>query len=278
MLPYFKLWIIVVVAVLTLGTASSAWATPLCGISFTSTQGSVLYQVDPQTGQASDPKPTGLSHVVGIAFGPAGPLYGLTNATAPTNPNSLVRINRTTGSSQLVGPTGLNNIVEGDLSCDRTTGVLYGMYHLTSGERKLFTLNAATGAASTLPTSLSGDPSAMAFNAAGTLYVIDTALAKLLTVDKTTGDTLSSISLNRSLGSVAGMAVDPLTGTFYVADGDSGGTNHLYTLNPLTSVLTDIGPTGPPDGLGGLAFIPEPAALALLGLGAVVLRGRRGTP
>jgi len=81
--PYFKSWIIVVVAALTLGTASSAWATLLYGISFASPQGSVLYQVDPQTGQAGDPKPTGLSHVVGIAFSNDLALYGLTNATAP---------------------------------------------------------------------------------------------------------------------------------------------------------------------------------------------------
>jgi len=274
-----KCFVIVVAAASGLGGAGAAWATPLYGISFASPQGSVLYQVDPQTGQAGDPKPTGLSHVVGIAFSNDAALYGLTNATAPTNPNSLVRINRETGSSQLVGPTGLSNIIEGDLACDHTTGTLYGMYYLTTGyERKLFTLDAATGAATTLPTSLSGDPSAMAFDAAGALYAIDTSLAKLLTVDKITGATLSRVSLSRSLGAAAGMAVDPLTGTFYVADGDSSGTDHLYTLNPTTGLLTDIGPTGLADGLAGLTFLPEPATLALLGLGAVVLRGRRGRP
>ena len=266
--------LLAVVFVVALVGTGSAYATPLYGISFASTQGSVLYQVDPQTGAASDPKPTGLSHVVGIAFGSGGTLYGLTNATAPTSPNALVRIDRTTGSSQVVGSTGLNNIAEGDIAYDRTTGTLYGLYQLTGGQRQLFTLNAATGAAIPLPTSLSGDPSAMAFTPAGTLYAIDTALAKLLTVDKTTGATLTTLSLSRSLGSVAGMAIDPDTGTFYVANGDSGGTDHLYTLNPTTGLLTDIGPLSLPDGLAGLTFLPEPASLILLAAGLMFTRRR----
>ena len=266
---------IVLVAAFLLMVAGSAWATPLCGVGFTSTQGSVLYQVNPQTGLASDPKPTGLDHLVGIAMGSGNVLYGLANATAPTQPNALVRINPATGASQLVGSTGLSNIVEGDLSYDQTTGTLYGMYQLTGSERKLFTLNTTTGAATTLPTSLSGDPSAMAFDGAGTLYAIDTALNKLLTVNKATGATLTSLSLSRSLGSAAGMAIDPLTGTFYVADGDSSGTDHLYTLNPTTGLLTDIGATGLTNGLAGLTFLPEPASLALMAAAAALLARRR---
>ena len=78
-----KCFVIVVAAASGLGATGAAWATPLYGISFASPQGSVLYQVDPQTGQAGDPKPTGLSHVVGIAFSNDLALYGLTNATAP---------------------------------------------------------------------------------------------------------------------------------------------------------------------------------------------------
>ena len=35
-----------------------------------------------------------------------------------------------------------------------------------------------------------------------------------------------------------GMDVDPATGTLYVADGESGGTDTLYTLDPSTGALT----------------------------------------
>ncbi len=175
----------------------------------------------------------------------------------------------------MVGSTGLDNISEGDLAFDRTTGSLYGMYHLAGGQRKLFTVDAATGAATALPNSLAGDPSAMTFDGTGNLYVIDTALAKLHTVNKTTGATLTTLSLSRSLGAVAGMAVDPATGIFYVADGDSGGTDHLYTLDPTTGLLTDIGPTGLANGLAGLAIVPEPASAVLLSAGAWWIGRRR---
>ena len=214
----FNSRLIVLVTAIVLTGAGSAWAAPLCGVSFTAPpQGSVLYRISQQTGLASDPKATGLDHLVGITVSNSNVLYGLTSGSAPAQPNSLVRINPSTGAFQFVGSTGLNNVTEGDLACDRTTGTLYGMYQLNGSARQLFTLNPSTGAATPLPTSLSGDPSAMAFNATGTLYVLDAALAKLLTVNKATGATLTSLSLSRSLGSVGGMAIDPLTGTFYVA-------------------------------------------------------------
>lgn len=271
----FTRWFVMLVAALAMTGAGPASAGVMYGVSFASTEGSILYQVDPQSGLASNPKPTGLDHVVGIAFGSDGTLYGLTNATTPTHPNTLVRINSTTGAAQVVGSTGLDNMAEGDLAYDRTTDSLYGMYHLAGGQRKLFTVNASTGAATALPSSLAGDPSAMAFDAAGNLYVIDTALAKLHTVNKATGATLTTLSLSRSLGAVAGMAVDPATGIFYVADGDSGGTDHLYTLDPTTGLLTDIGPTGLANGLAGLAIVPEPASIVLLSAGVMWLGRRR---
>ena len=252
-----------------------AAAVPLYGVCFNSTQASVLYDVNPLTGRATNPRSLGLDHLAGISFGPGGRLYGLTTATAPLLPNSLVRIDPLTGSSELVGFTGLSGIVEGDLAYDRTTGSLYGLYQLSSSTRQVFTLNAATGAATLLPVSLSGDPSAMAFDSSGKLYVLDTSLKRLLTVDKTTGATQTSLTLSRSLGSVAGMAIDPETGVFYVADGDSAGTDTLYRLNPQTGYLTTIGATGLADGLSGLAFLPEPGSLVLLGVGAALLGSRR---
>ncbi len=271
----FALRLPILATVLAVTAADSARAVPLYGVSFTSAQGSVIHQIDPQTALASEPKPTGLDHIVGIAFGAGGTLYGLTNATAPAQANSLVRLNPSTGSSQLVGSTGLGDVAEGDLAFDRTTGSLYGLYSLAGGGRRLFTLNTATGAATLLPVSLSGDPSAMAFDAAGSLYVLDTALARLLSVDKTTGATSASIPLSSPLGSVAGMAIDPLTGMIYVADGDDGGTDHLYSLNSQTGVLIDIGPTGLVNGLAGLTFLPEPASIALMAVAATFFARRR---
>jgi DNA-binding beta-propeller fold protein YncE len=222
---------------------SSQGAVPLLGAGYSGPAGAVLYDVNPTTGAVGNPRPTGINYLVGIAFS-TGNLYGLSASAAASNPNSLYTINQATGQAQWVGTTGLFNISEGDLATDPTTGVLYGLYDVQTGARKLFALNANTAAATVLPGSLPGDPSAMAFDSSGMLFVLDTSLQRLLTVNKTTGATLTDIGLSASLGATAGMAFDPATGVLYVSDGESGGTNRLYTLNTVTGVLGDVGPTG----------------------------------
>lgn len=260
---------------LLLGLVGQASATPLLGSSFAGSGGAVLYDLDPLTGQASNPRSTGVDNLVGIAFSPDANLYGLSNSTAPNNPNSLFRIDPTTGAAQLVGPTGLSDVTEGDLAFDLTTGTLYGIWNLDQGRRQLFTLDTQTGAASVMPGSLFGDPSGMAFDGSGTLYVIDTSLQKLLTVDKTSCAILDTTDLSIALGSTAGMDVDPATGVFYVADGQSSGTDRLYTLDTSTGMLTEVGPLGLDTGLAGLAFVPEPGTGLLLALGMVLIFRRR---
>src|SRR5256885_1917235 len=74
------------------------------------------------------------------------------------------------------------------------------------------------------------DFSALAFNAAGTLFTIDTSDSATLghsvlsTVDPNTAMLLTSITMNVNLGETAGLAFDPATGIAYVADGAFDGT------------------------------------------------------
>ena len=105
--------------------------------------------------------------------------------------------------------------------------------------------------------------------------MLDTSLQRLLTVNKTTGAALTNIALSAALGATAGMSFDPASGLLYVADGESGGTNHLYTLNTTNGILTDVGPTGATSGMSALAFVPEPAGMLLLILGTGAVRTRR---
>jgi hypothetical protein len=69
------------------------------------------------------------------------------------------------------------------------------------------------------------------------------------------------------------MAFNPANGVAFVADGAVGGSDHLFTLNVSTGHLSDIGSTGIPGGIGGLAFVPvpEPTPWAIFGLGGLVL-------
>lgn len=250
------------VAFCTLLLSGPVLAFPLVGVSFSGPSGAVLYDVDPATGLASNPRMTSLDRVVGIAAASDGTLCGLTNSAAPVNPGSLFRIGPQTGAVELIGALGMTNILEGDLAVDPTTGTLYGLYNQDSSKRQLFSIDTTTGAGLVVPGSLFGDCSAMAFDGSGQLYVVDTGLHALLKVDKATGAVAGITSLSAALGSTAGMAVDPASGIFYVTDGGTGGTNMLYTLDLATGTLTARGPTGVPTGLAGLAFLPEPGCLA----------------
>ena len=71
---------------------------------------------------------------------------------------------------------------------------------------------------------------------------------------------MSSVGLSTALGEAAGMAFSPTTGTAFVADGNSGGTNKLYSLNLTTGLLTAVGDLGDSTGLAGLSFAPRPSS------------------
>lgn len=252
-----------------------ALAAPMVGVSFSGDQGAVLYDISAQTGQAVGGRPLGIDRLVGTVGTPNGTLYALTSHTAPVNPASLFRINAATGSATLVGSTGLASVAEGDMAIDPLTGVLYGGYSALNNFRQLFTINPTTGQATLLPGTVYGDSSAMAFDAAGNLYVLDCALSKLYGVNKQTGNVVSTVALSLTLGGTAGMSVDPGTGTFYVADGGTGGTGMLYTLDPASGALSAVGSTGLSQGVSGLAFLPEPATFILFAICAAFSLRRR---
>jgi DNA-binding beta-propeller fold protein YncE len=240
-----------------------------------------IFDINPITGAASGLRGSGATFLAGVVFGSGGTLYGLTMSLSSV-PNSLVTINQGTGVSTLVGATGLGAIREGDIAFDPSTGALYGMQDQPLNSLNLFRIDPLTGVATTIGPlgTVVGPPvdfSAMAFNAAGTLFIIDTSADVLLTVDKSTAAILTTTSLSVNLGGLAGMAFDPVTGIAYVADGGPG-TNSLYTLNTSNGVLSLVGAMGAPNGAAGLSFtpsaIPEPSTIGLVLFGFVVLAVR----
>jgi DNA-binding beta-propeller fold protein YncE len=240
-----------------------------------------IYDVSTTTGAATNPRSTGTSSTLtGITYDPfAGILYGLT-ALDGNFPNSLVKINPTTGALVVVGSTHLSRIFEGDIAFNPVNGHLYGIVENPDPNSlvlRLFQINPATGAATVVgpmnTAAQTRDFSALAFNAAGTLFTIDTSDSATLghsvlsTVDPNTASLLSSITMNVNLGETAGLAFDPATGIAYVADGAFDGTLKLYTLNTATGVATAVGNLGDSGGLAGLAFttpVPEPAICTML--------------
>jgi PEP-CTERM motif len=249
----------------------------------TNPQSSNLVDVDPFTGACTNARNIGIRVMGGIATHPAtGELFGLTTFSS-TPVSSLVRIDVSTGNATIVGPTGLPQLVEGDLAFNPINGFLYGVQDdgASGTQRNLFRINPMNGAA-TLVGNIGGaaDYSALAFNSAGTLFTIDSAgsgNSLLEVLDSNTAAILSTITMNVNLGPAAALTLHPFTGAAYVADGGgSGATNLLYSLDLGTGILSAIGPTVVPDGLAGLSFVsvPEPSSLLLLSIAAVALRKR----
>lgn len=264
--------LVVIAALWSAGFLQAAAQAELIGNTFTD---STLYTVSTATGAATAPRATGLVNLTGITT-----RHSDNTVFALTNAGSLYRLNSATGTTTLVGATG-SAFIEADIAYDAASGFLYGIQEFTRGNYGVIQINPAT-AASTLVGSMAGvdDVSAAAFASNGTLFALDTGVSgnsRLLTLSKTTGQVLSSLTMNVNLGSGAGLTFDPTTGLGYVADGEVGGTNTLYSLNTATGALTSIGATGLANGLAGLTFVnvPEPTTLAAGAAAAVLVRRRR---
>ena len=214
------------------------------------------------------------STIAGIAISPTnGKLYALTTF----GDNALYTVNPTTGATTDVGPTGLTSIVEGDISFDPTTGILYGATNLSG--HQLFTLNTTTGAATDVGSMTgSDDPSGLAFDSSGQLWMVDThintgGVPSLSKVNKTNGAIESTVSLGLDLNdAVLGASFDPLNGQLYMAD-DAG----FYQINTTTGLTTEVDTTGV--NATGLAFVPVPeptvAGLLVVSGASMLLRRRR---
>jgi hypothetical protein len=224
----------------------------LKGIDFNASENFVttLYDINPLTGAASNPRSTGIPGAIGLVWGADGFLYTVTAGNQTES--ALYQIDPVTGNAQMIGHLGIGYVYEGDLAVNPTTGVLYGIDGM-----KLFTVSFTTGAATIIANYnyTSVDYSYLGFDDAGTLYAIDDTITpgqlstRLVTLDPSTGQVLTTRILTPALGGDGGMDFNPATGLFYVVDGKElgspyAGANALYTLNPATGALNLVGPTG----------------------------------
>ncbi|MEM6794480.1 MAG: LamG-like jellyroll fold domain-containing protein [Acidobacteriota bacterium] len=219
-----------------------------------------LYDVDPQTGQASNPRSTGMPGAIGLAFGQDGYLYSVT-LNSFQQPSALYRIDPATGSATQIGQLGLSgSLLEGDLAFD-PNGTLYGVGH----QQKFFTVNTSTGAATSLPSigGFSSDYSNLAFDDSGTLYALDNTFTAgqatnfWQTVNPGSGIISSSQSLSYFAGPLGGLDYDSDAGEFLMIDSkfpgtSAPGTNSLYRVD-LQGNRTLVGSLGVNRGFSGLA-------------------------
>jgi hypothetical protein len=200
--------------------------------------------------------------VTGMAVHPGtGVLYGVTSANSPSNPSSLITINKSTGAGTLVGGFGGIGGPIADITFT-PDGTLYGWCECSDD---LVTINTATGVATVVGSSgISTFGSGLASDSSGTLfYAGDGANDSLRTVSRTTGLTTIVTTMT---GSPQGDAVPALAfhpgGTLYGLDGLDGNPNvTLITINTTTGAVTTVGATL--NGTDAIAFDPPFAGTAI---------------
>jgi hypothetical protein len=253
--------------VLSLTTSTSFAST----IFLTSGDGTQLARIDTTTAAGTVIGPAGASGAYAAAFNPAGALYGMLNWQ--TASNRLGLYNQTTGQITAVGGTfGVASMLALEIAAD---GSMYaGSWGATNN---FFSINPATGAATVIGSTGFDLMMDFAFDSAGRLWAIENSNGSnnLWTINLTTGVGTHVTGVTGAFGLIMSIMFDA-DGTLYATDYISN--SHLYRVNTVTGVATDLGATGLSFAHGGdIAAVPEPASMLLLasGLVAGVARYRR---
>jgi hypothetical protein len=228
----------------------------------------------------------GLVALTALAFDPlTGILYGGTSNTSTTLRSHLVIVDPVTAIVTDIGEYTIPSTAT-DLAF-AANGDLYGWE--AAGAHRLLSVNPLTGVATPIGAGIGAQfgGGGLEFSGGGVLYVTpDGATAAsptLRSVNTGTGITanVANLTPNPFLGfsaTINAMSWDPLTALMYgvFTTRSAGSLTHLVTINLATGALTDLGAT--PVDLDAIAFVaavPEPATLALTGLGTAFVAFRR---
>ncbi len=111
----------------------------------------VIYDVNPLTGEASNPRHTGIDYISGIAFSADGTLYAQSGEFG-SPPATLYTIDLQTGAATLQGYVGKT---ARDIDVDPTTNKLYGIMPWPGmSYAELYTIDTGSG----VPTSIGAAP------------------------------------------------------------------------------------------------------------------------
>ena len=198
----------------------------------------------------------------GIAFSPAGILYGIS-----TDATTLFTVNANTGALTTVGATGLR-VGQSDGLAFRADGTLF----LADQVSNLYTVNPGTGAASLVGAIGNASVGTIAFDDSGNLFQTND--------DPSNGasdlDVLDVLDQTTGVGTPVGGpgANTAFTGIFGLAFSNSGlfgfdDSNHVILLDTVTGYGTQVGAYELPDSqivlsATSASTVPEPSAVVFL--------------
>ena len=217
--------------------------------------------------------------VTGLAFHPiTGVLYGSTGNNPVGTAATLVTINPVTAQVTVIGLFNAGPVnssgtpaTMADIAFD-SAGNLYGVGSI--GGPQLYSINLLTGQATVIGgtglTSTTGG--GLAISSGGTYYGTPTA-SRFGTYSPTLGTFANIANPIKPVGGAYGALDFDENGVLFGLNVGSGSPppTHLVTIDPLTGAVTDLGLSV--NSLDAIAFqpVPEPGAISLLGVGALVL-------
>lgn len=247
-------------AVAVLGASGASGQEGLYGVAGFSNFGvQSLYRIDAETGAATLVGPTGLRQVAGVTWDRLGE-----RLLALTVQGDLYRLDLTTGASELVRD-GTFGVPEGSLALVGSTPVTTIGDNLHALGSDGWQLVGPSG----LPAG--SDVSGLELVGGGLfgLALNGSAPDTLVLFDVATGAATHVGETGTNTGSVAGLAFDFNRGGLFMTDSVS-----LFAVNTAGGVATLIGSHGV-GGFSGIAYVPGPTALGVLGAAAIGLGRRR---
>ncbi len=264
-------WLTLIVALtLFLGIEKSAAESVLYGAAHTTTGESVLYRIDPSTGEATEVGPIGFQGCSGMDFNPSWALYA--TCTRADGTHVLVTIDQESGSGTEVGPTGIQllgpELILGTDISFRSDGTLFA--YIIGIPDYLGTIDLPSGLASPIGNlhflewgnGLAFSPDDKLFHAGSISLAFAGGKLRILAQEPNVAGNIESEPVanlkfpSQTPALINALEFEPRTGILFASVNYGGSESFLAIVNTQNGHVTVMGQTQ--DSLDAMAFVPVP--------------------